>query len=205
MLKLIVVRHGQTQWNKTWRFMGKTDIELDADGISQAERLAHRLQAFAVDAVYSSGLSRAKRTAQLVADKHGKSVEISEGLREIDFGNWEGMGWKDIEGKFPSLLQQWRKTPASTPVPGGESFLQLRDRAMTALHQIIAKHTTASDQVVVVVSHGGTIRAMLSDMFGIPLDRSWRIMQDNTAVNIVEIYDGEVYLKLLNDTSHLSV
>ncbi|MBP2662381.1 MAG: pspA 1 [Firmicutes bacterium] len=200
MTRLIVVRHGQTLWNLERKYQGHSDIALTDKGIKQAEAVAARLAEEKIDAVYASDLSRAFKTAACIADKHGLTVHVVPALREIKFGDWEGLTYEQISEQWPGLLGKLWTTPDELQIPGGESFQQLKERAYTAIEKIVAAHP---DQTVIVVAHGGTIGTILCAMLDIHLNHVWSIRQDNTAVNIIEYYEGRPTITLLNCARHL--
>jgi len=200
LTKLILVRHGETIWNAEKKFQGHTDIVLSAVGLEQASLLADRLALEKIAAVYSSDLNRAFVTAETVARRHGLPVTGLPALREIKFGDWEGLTYTAIHEKWPSQLSGLFTSPSEIVIPGGESFHELKKRAADAIAELVAKH---QDETVVVVSHGGTIRTVFCSILDINLNHLWEIRQDNTAVNIVEYYDGRALIALVNDTHHL--
>lgn len=200
MTKLIIVRHGQTLWNLERKYQGHSDIALSETGLKQAMAVAERLAEESVDAVYASDLSRACKTAEHIAAKHNLTVTIVPELREIKFGEWEGLTYDEITEKWPGLLGKLWTTPDELEIPGGETFQQLKARAYTAIKKIVADHP---GQTVVVVAHGGTIGTILCAILDIHLNHVWSIRQDNTAVNIIEYYDGRPTITLLNCIRHL--
>lgn len=201
MTRLIVVRHGQTLWNLQRKYQGHSDIALSDTGLKQAEAVAERLAAETIDAVYASDLSRAFKTAECIAAKHNLTVNVVPELREIKFGDWEGLTYEEISERWPGLLGKLWTTPDELQIPGGETFQQLKERAYAAIKKIVADHP---DQTVAVVAHGGTIGTILCAMLEIHLNHVWSIRQDNTAVNIVDFYDGRPTMTLLNCVRHLN-
>lgn len=199
MTKLIIVRHGQTLWNLERKYQGHSDIALTDTGLKQAQAVAERLADEAVAAVYASDLSRAYKTAGYIAAKHNLTVHTVPELREIKFGDWEGLTYEEISVRWPGLLGKLWTTPDELQIPGGETFHQLKARAYTAIEKIVADHP---DQTVAVVAHGGTIGTILCAVLDIHLNHVWSIRQDNTAVNIIEYYDGRPTITLLNCVSH---
>ncbi|MCM0757079.1 MULTISPECIES: alpha-ribazole phosphatase [Sporomusa] len=199
MTKLIIVRHGQTLWNLERKYQGHSDIALTDTGLKQAQAVAERLAEEAIAAVYASDLSRAYKTAGYIAAKHNLTVHTVPQLREIKFGDWEGLTYEEISVRWPGLLGKLWTTPDELQIPGGETFHQLKARAYTAIEKIVADHP---DQTVAVVAHGGTIGTILCAVLDIHLNHVWSIRQDNTAVNIIEYYDGRPTITLLNCVSH---
>lgn len=197
MTKVILVRHGETDWNKNARFQGQTDVPLSETGRGQAERVAEKLADEKVFAIYSSDLSRAYETASIIAKQHGLEVKKSKALREINFGLWEGMDRQVITDEHRDLYQQWLDNPMETRTPQGENFIEVQSRALTALREIASEHP---NETVIVVAHGGLIKAVICEY----LDGGfWEFPQGNTAVNILEYKNGDFRFVTLNDLSHL--
>lgn len=198
--RLILVRHGMTEWNNEFRYQGHADINLNEEGFRQAEALREKLAGEKLAAVYSSDLSRAYNTAVVIVAPHGLPVQVCPDLREINFGAWEGLTYYDIEKNYPEQLKIWRQTPHLLQVPEGETFPLIRDKACACAEKIIAKHM---DETVLIVTHGGTIAAMICGLLGQPLEKMWEYKQKNTAVNVLRWEEGRFRLDVLNDVSHL--
>lgn len=201
MTKVILVRHGQTQWNLEMKYQGHCDIALTEKGMEQARLAAGRLAGEDISAIYASDLSRALRTAECIGEKHNLSVTAIPELREMNFGEWEGLTFEGMN----SLVKDERSTLFSHPdeviIPGGETFREVKERAMKALTKLVAQHP---DQTIVVVSHGATIRTILCAVLNIHLNHLWKIKQDNTAINMLEFYDENIMVSLVNDVHHLN-
>lgn len=200
MTKIIFVRHGQTLWNLEMKYQGHTDIALSQLGIEQAHRVSDRLNIEDFSAVYSSDLVRAYETANIIASKKNLTVMKDINLREICFGEWEGMTYAEINDKWPNALNQFFSDTTKITIPNGESFADLKKRSDIAINKILENH---KKETIVVVSHGATIRAMICSALNLPLDYVWRIRQDNTAVNMVEYHKNNNVVTLLNDIHHL--
>ena len=200
MSKLILVRHGETTWNIEMRYQGQTDISLTANGIDQAGKVAQRLAEEKVAAVYSSDLSRAFVTAAQIAAVHGLDVLTRQDLREISFGDWEGMTYDSLDLDGGGTGNRLFSHPAEIEIPGGETFFEVQQRMMEALRELAQRH---EGQTVVIVSHGAAIRTVLWDVLGMDLNRLWAIRQSNTAVNILEVLPQKVLVSLVNDVHHL--
>ncbi|MDD4600264.1 Phosphoserine phosphatase 1 [bioreactor metagenome] len=201
MTKIILVRHGQTIWNVEMKYQGQTDIDLTEKGIIQAQLVADRLAKEPLSAVYSSDLSRAFITAKAIAAKHTLQVIAVPELREINFGDWEGLTYTNINSGWPQTMNKLFTCPEEVIIPGGESFPQVKERATAALARIAHNHP---NETIVVVSHGGTIRTLICAALNIHLNYVWNIKQDNTAVNILEYHDNRIMVSLVNDTGHLT-
>ena len=197
MGKVILVRHGETDWNRNARFQGQTDVPLSETGKMQAEKVGERLADEHISALYSSDLSRAYETAQTIARSHNLEVRQDPALREINFGLWEGMSRDIIVGEHKDLYQQWLENPMETRTPDGENFFEVQQRALHSLRKIAESH---QDETVVVVAHGGLIKAVICEY----LDGGfWEFPQGNTAVNILEYHNDQFRFISLNDLSHL--
>jgi len=199
--KLFLVRHGETLWNHALRYQGHADVPLSRSGMDQARALAKRLAAQRFAAFYASDLQRAYATARILAEPHGATVHKVPELREINFGDWEGLTREEIIKLYPDLSRQWWSRPFDTRLPNGETLNEVAARAAGALQKIAVRHP---DDQVVVVAHGGTIRAGIARLINMDLNQYWRLRQDNAALNIVEMFaPGRAQLLLFNDTCHL--
>lgn len=200
MTRVYLIRHGQTIWNKEMKYQGHTDIALSDEGLEQARCVAKRLAKESLAAVYASDLSRAFVTAETIAESHGQTVTALPALREICFGDWEGLTYNGINEKWPDIMHDLYVYPENVIIPGGESFHILKERSSAAMQELVEKHP---NQTIVVVSHGGTIRTLICAALNIHLNHVWNIRQDNTAVNIIDYYEARTMVSLLNDTCHL--
>lgn len=200
MTKIIFVRHGQTEWNVLGRYQGQTDIALSPLGIEQAEKLAAHFPVDKIEAVYSSDLARAMKTASCVADRFGLTVEPRPELRELNFGDWEGLTYDEIVAKWPDALENFFQHPDVLEIPHGESFPKLRERALACVEEIVSRHP---DQTVAVFAHGAILRTILTAALHMDLQYVWTIRQFNTAVNIVTYTEHGTTVELINGTGHL--
>ena len=201
MTQLILVRHGQTAWNRQPRFRGRADIELDETGLAQAQATANKLSVFPVAAVYSSPLKRAMATAQPIADKLGLAVEPHHGLLDIYFGSWQGLTPQEARAQDSALLDTWLKAPHKVTFPQGEGLPDVRARVTGALDELVHKH---ENQTIVLVSHVVVLKVALCAILGLDNSHFWQIAQDTCAINIVNTKDGKYIVSLLNDTCHLN-
>jgi broad specificity phosphatase PhoE len=170
---LILTRHGETDWNRERRWQGQADTDLNEAGRQQARTLAARLAAEPVAAVYSSDLRRAYETATIVASPHGIGVAVDPRLREIDFGEWEGLTTPEIHSRYAEFVATWPPDDGA-PFPGGETYVAMGDRVVAALGEIARRHP---DSVVVVVLHGGPIRGALAHAAGISYGEQRRLRE----------------------------
>lgn len=201
MTKVVFIRHGQTEWNIAGRFQGQSDIELTDEGKQQAKLLAEHFPVERIDAVYSSDLQRAMFTAKAVADKFGLTVQPEKAFRELSFGDYEGLTYKEIAERDSKCLECFWTRPDLLHFPHGETFEQVQQRAIGRLKEILAVN---DDKHIVVVAHGAVLRTILATAMHIDLRYAWHIRQFNTAVSIVKYDDnGEAWVELINGTAHL--
>lgn len=200
MTRFILVRHGETTWNKEGRYQGQIDTPLSERGIDQGRRLAEALKTIPIDLCYASPLSRSYDTAKMCMEWHGGKIEIDHRLLEINHGLWEGKLSDEIAGDYGDLLAAWRTTVVDVTMPEGENIGQVRDRAMAALNEYALRH---SGKTVLVLAHDAVNKAVICDMLDIGLDHFWQIKQDNTCINVLEYQDGKWRMVLLNSTNHL--
>lgn len=159
-LKLFLVRHGETDWNKARRYQGRQDTSLNATGREQARLAGEKLKEFAPAALYASSLNRTMETAEIIGKIIGLCPQSEPRLQEIHFGEWEGRTYPEVLELFPLEVKMWRECPLETIIPGGETLKDVLVRTLDALNDIIAE--AAGD--VVVVTHGGPIRLLLCHM-----------------------------------------
>lgn len=203
MAHLLIIRHGETQWNRENRFQGSADIPLSDKGRAQARQVAAILKDKHLDAIYSSPLSRALDTAQAIA--HGRDLEIQvvDDLQEINVGEWSGKTWPEIRDIWPKLEREWTTNPlTSDPPPGGEHYEDFRKRCMDAMDSISAAHQD-SDQVA-IVCHGGVIRAIITALLGMPWETRGKIYTHNCSITRMRWQaGGKVIIDVFNDACHL--
>jgi broad specificity phosphatase PhoE len=201
MTRIVLIRHGQTEWNRVERFRGRADVLLDETGLAQAKATGRRVASqWQPVAVYSSPLSRAVKTAEAIAGRLGLLVQIHAGIADIDYGQWQGLTPDEVEERWPEVHHAWDTAPHAVRIPGGETLDEIRVRAMEAVNEIAAQHV---GQTVALVSHTVVNRVILLAVLGLGNDRFWRLRQDTCAVNVFEVDGGEFTLVSLNDTCHL--
>ncbi len=201
MVRIYLIRHGETQWNKSLRYQGHKDVPLSDKGLEQAKKVGLRLAGEKIDAVYSSDLSRAVETAKAIAGHHGLEVSTFQELRETNFGCWEGMTYPEIVAAYEQIMNDWRVKPLETKIPDGECLQEVVDRTNKMFWQLVEQH---QGQNIVIVAHGGTNRAIIAGILGMNFNDYWKLKQDNVCVNVVEVFEREkAILCHLNDTCHL--
>ncbi len=204
MTRILLARHGETEWNAVHRVQGWTDIPLSTKGLAQAEALADRLSHTPLVAVYSSDLSRAAQTAAPSAARHGISVQTVPELREKGFGKWEGLTQADLERDYSDLWHRYHiLRDLDARVPGGETWPQVRERLSAALRRILAAHP-GPEETVLLVGHGGSGRMVILDALQSPLATLLRLHLDNASLSRLDFRGaGDSRVMFLNDTSHL--
>lgn len=198
MSKLLLVRHGRTKLHQADRFWGSTDIALSNVGIRQMEQLRDRLAKEKINAVYSSTLSRARASAEIIASRHDLKITAYEELCECNFGYIEGLTFAEISKRYPKLagdLNDWK----TVAFPGGESLGDLDNRVRTFLKRL-DKHK--EKETVLIVAHGGTLRLIICHLLGLGLEHWLRFQVGLGSLSIIETYPQGTVLSLLNDTYH---
>jgi alpha-ribazole phosphatase len=200
IMRLLIARHGQTKHNLDHRYQGMTDAPLNETGRSQAVQLADRLAGEKIDVIYSSPLMRSVQTAELLAKIHKLDIKKDERLREISFGEWEGMSYDEIHRQSPDLLEKWINDPAHVPPPNGETLIQLATRVKSVVDEIKPQHVK---DTVLLVTHGGVIRTLLCLSLGLDLNRHAQFESATGSISELSFYEEGVSLKLFNGISHL--
>ncbi|WP_026886498.1 histidine phosphatase family protein [Clostridium beijerinckii] len=198
---LLLIRHGETDWNALGKFQGCTDIELSKEGIKQAQVLKNRLNG-TFDWIYASPLSRAFKTANILASITDKEVIIEPEIREINFGEWEGLTIQQISEKYPDVFKAWRTDKKESYICGGDSSIRNAvGRAKKCILDIVSKHR---GEKIVIVAHGGIIKAGLIGIFEWDMTMYHKIALGNTCINKITFNDDLMpMLVSLNDTTHL--
>jgi broad specificity phosphatase PhoE len=199
---IVLIRHGQTAWNREPRFRGQSDVPLEEFGLRQAEATARYVAArWPVVAVYASPLDRTMKTAKAIAQAQSLTAQPLDGLVDINFGQFQGLLATEAEQRHPELFHAWMEAPHTVHFPGGESLDVVRSRISAALDDVVARHP---DQAVALISHTVVNRVLLCVVLNWGNDRFWRLHQETCAVNVFDVKDdGTFTIVQLNDTSHL--
>ena len=179
---IILVRHGETLWNKERRYQGQMDSPLSPAGVTQAEQVATFLSIRPIDAVYSSDLQRALLTAESIAKHHQLRPVVDQRLREMSFGIWEGLTREEVREQYPDLWLRRGVHHLTTRIPQGELPGEVVERFKSFLAELTSD---SKQQTIVVVSHGGALRLILASLLGMPLEGSSCLRQSNTGVSEV--------------------
>ena len=204
MSRCFLVRHGVTDWNTVGRIQGQSDTPLNEAGHRQAHRLRLRLASVSFAAAWSSDLRRGSDTAAALLQGRNLRLQTMPDLREKHFGAWEGLTFREVEARYPDLYRNRLMSgdPAFAP-PGGESDLQLYARAGAVADRLLQAHAGRGGNLL-VVTHGGTLRALVARLLDLPAPKMWGFRFANAGLSVVSLFDdGSAVLDLLNDTSHL--
>ena len=199
MTEIILVRHGETEWNVAEIFRGRVDIELNETGIRQANLLAEYLNHVELDAVYSSPLKRALKTAQAIASYHNLETQVAPGLIDFDYGRWQGLPHQEVRDKYKELYTEWTNHPHQVRMPDGESLDDVRRRTMAVVDNILAKYKGK----VALVSHRVVNKVLICALLGLDNSHFWNIRQDTCGITSFIYQKGRFVLTDHNNTSYL--
>ncbi len=206
-VRLLLVRHGETEWNRQTKFQGQIDIPLNDNGRSQSCLAGEFLKEVELDFAVSSPMLRPKETAEIILHAHPQiELQLFDGLREIGHGLWEGKLETEIEQTFPGELEKWRTVPQEVQMPEGENLQQVRDRSIEAWQQIVSFALQKQLQTGLVVAHDATNKVLLCHVLGLDNQYFWNFRQGNGAVSVIDYpqgLDGLPVLQAMNITTHL--
>ncbi len=200
-MELILIRHGETDWNKGSVFRGHEDVRLNATGIAQADATAEVLKDRVFEAIYSSPLKRSLVTAKRIALPHEIIVRENDGLLDMNYGAWQGMKESTVQERWPTAYDRWMKTPTKMKFPGGESTKKAWKRVNTALREVLFTHGTGT---IVLVSHRMPIKFMTAYLLGKGFSGFPAVKHDPCAISVFGVEDRLSKPIILNDTSHLA-
>ncbi|MDB9510167.1 histidine phosphatase family protein [Kamptonema animale CS-326] len=202
--RLLLVRHGETDWNKAGKFQGQIDVPLNDNGREQSRRAAEFLKEVKLDFAISSSMLRPKETAEIILQHHPEvELQLNNELREISHGLWEGKFESEIEQSYPGLLDEWKTAPQNVQMPEGENLQEVWERAIVAWKNIVASASGTG----IVVAHDAINKAILCHLFGLEPEHFWKFKQGNGAVTVIDYPNGPEGLPVLqamNITTHLS-
>lgn len=201
MVKVILVRHGETEWNRLRRIQGgNSDTQLNQRGQQQAESLALRLKQEEIQAVYSSPLQRAQDTARAIAGYHQLPVGVEPSLKEIEVGELEGVSIAEVGKHLSQLLIRHSQGEELPRIPGGESLTEVQQRVWGTIQRLVSRH---GDGVLVVVSHYFSILTAVCSVLNLPLSQIDRLRLNSASISILTFDEQATRLTLFNDTCHL--
>ncbi len=206
-VRLLLVRHGETEWNRQGRFQGQIDIPLNDNGRLQAQKAGEFLKDVPVDFAVSSSMSRPKETAEIILQQHSQiELGLEDGLREISHGLWEGKFETEIEQEFPGELEKWRTIPETVQMPEGENLQQVCDRSVATWQSIVQVALDNQRQIGLIVAHDATNKTLLCHILGLSGKNFWNFRQGNGAVSVIDYpsgLNGLPVLQAMNITAHL--
>ncbi len=200
MRRIYLTRHGESKWNKFKKIQGQQDIDLTSKGKNQAKILAKRLKQEDIDIIFSSDLTRAYDTAQIVGNEINVDIIKLEELREIKFGPWEGVRTEELVNNYGEEYKLWLKTPHKFKFENIETVKELINRAYKALDIILDNNDFEN---ILIVSHGTFLKAILLVLLDLDISSFSKFAIDNVSLSIVECREYNNVLKLFNDTNHL--
>lgn len=207
-LRLLLIRHGETEWNRESRFQGIRDIPLNENGREQAQKAADFLKDININLAISSPMLRPKETAEIILQYHADlALDLQADLMEIGHGLWEGKLESEIEADFPGLLHEWKTSPETVQMPEGENLQQVWDRAIACWNERVSFYSVLPDKSLgIVVAHDAINKVILCYLLGLNPANFWNIKQGNGGVSVIDYPDGPdgiPVLQAINVTTHL--
>jgi len=199
-MELIIIRHGETSWNRERVFRGRRDIRLNSAGITQADATAKALEAKVFEAIYTSPLKRSLVTARRIAKPHEIAIREVDGFSDISYGAWEGLSVETVQREYPKLYERWIENPAKSRFTRGESMKRAWKRVNSALREVMWTHGTGT---VVIVSHRIPIKMMTAYLLHQKRDTIGTIRHDPCAMSVFKVKQRDSKPVILNDSSHL--
>jgi alpha-ribazole phosphatase len=201
MIRLLLARHGPTDWNATGHYQGHQDIALSAVGRHQAERLATCLAKEPIEAIYASDLQRTTATAVAAADRCHAPITPDGRLRELHFGDWEGLTYNEIRQRYYFWHAAWQADPAQTAPPNGETLVQLAERVGTFLAELLVDFLRS--RTILIVGHRGSLQVLLCLALGLPVSHRHKFNMEPASLSELHMYQEGAILIRLNDLHHL--
>ncbi|MCD6507567.1 histidine phosphatase family protein [Candidatus Poribacteria bacterium] len=201
-MTIMLIRHGETAWNVREVFRGRIDVELNETGVKQAELLGEYLSHENILAVYSSPLKRALKTAEMIAKHHDIDVEITEGLMDLDFGEWQGLPHETVKEGYGELYRKWLESPHEVRMPNGEGLDDVRERGVRLVEELIDEYGSG-ESIIALVSHRVVNKVLICALLGLDNSHFWNIKMDTCGITTFEYEKGRFVLTRHNDTSFL--
>ncbi len=198
-MDIVLARHGETAWNVEEVFRGRIDVELNETGIKQAQLLGAYLSDKKIEAVLSSPLKRALKTAETIAGYHKLEVEITPGLIDLDFGEWQGLPHLEVKDRYSELYQEWEHSPERVVLPGGESLDDVKKRVAGVVDEVITRY----GNMVILVSHRVVNKVLICALLGLDNSHFWNIRQDTCGITTFSYRNGRFILAEHNNASFL--
>jgi phosphoserine phosphatase len=199
MTTIMLIRHGETEWNKEEIFRGRADVELNETGLRQAQLLAEYLADEKISTMYSSPLKRALKTAEKISNYHDIPVNVAPELNDFDYGEWQGLSHVAVKEKYKALYEQWHDNPHLAKIPQGESLEDVRIRAFSLIANVIS----GNQGNIILVSHRVINKVLICAILGLDNSRFWDIKVDTCGITTFIFENGRFILVRHNDTSFL--
>jgi broad specificity phosphatase PhoE len=201
-MRLVLVRHGETEINRQGLALGRADVPLNERGRWQAQRVAQALRHEVIASIYASPLQRALDTARAIAGLHGLPVQVNQGLIEMDIGEAEGLAFTEVRSRYPDLMERWASSDGPhTAMPGGERLVDVQKRAWQAIQHLRRGH---EGETVVAVTHNFVILCLLTKALRMELAHFRRLRQAIAAISVLELEEENTLVLRFNDTCHLA-
>jgi len=200
LTRLVLVRHGESEWNHSGRYQGQLDTNLSELGRSQAARLAARVENERLDGILSSPLRRAMETASMIAYWHSSCVQVEPGLIEMDHGKWSGLLASQVAAEYGEALSLWQTEPARVQMPDGESIADVGERVWPVVEGLLSN---SSESTYLICSHDVPLRLIILRALGLDYAHFWRPRLDNASLTLVQFGTQGAAVVLANDTEHL--
>lgn len=212
MLRVLLARHGQTEWNAAGRFCGQADVGLSPLGVRQAQALAGRLAAEPIERIYISDLLRARQTVEPLLQQRAYPLVADRDLREISFGAWEGLSYAEIQQRDPQALAAWEADWVGQSPPGGESLNTLTLRVQDFFQRLQDDRALEDRRppqqdtppAVLLVAHGGSLQVLICLALGLPVQKYWKFRLGNAALSELRLGSYGATLHHLNENCHLA-
>ncbi len=201
MGRWLIVRHGETRWNEEGRLQGVSDIGLSEKGDRQAQMVARRLAGVPIDVAYTSDLTRARDTAQCILENRDLTLNSIPVLRERGYGIFEGLTVEERQQRYPAMFDASLVNDLDFAPTGGETPRQTIKRMSAFVADLGMRHP---DETVLIVGHGGSLRAAIIALMEFPLEANWRFVMANCGLSVIDTYPDNAVMRLYNDTSHLN-
>ena len=200
-MRLIIVRHGESEWNCVGRYQGQRDARLSELGLRQANALAQRLRHEPIDVIFTSPLQRAAKTAEAIARFHPEvPLEYAPEIMEISHGDWEGLLTKEVLERYGAGLREWHWHPTRAQMPNGESFSNILKRVLDFKERLVEQY---HERNVLLSTHDVVVKILVADALGMNMDRINRIWVTNASISVIEYSDDLPYLVSLSEACHL--
>jgi broad specificity phosphatase PhoE len=198
--EILLIRHGETDWNREKIFRGTHDVPLNDNGREQARLVEMALRSEKIDVAYTSPLSRAAETARIVLEPQHIEATMHEGLLDLSYGDWTGLKEPDVARQWPEELAEWKAHPHTARIPGGDMLKDVFDRVFNTMEAIARQHV---DETVVLFAHRVVNKLLIVGALGLSLDRFPVIIQGNCGINRLKWTESGYLIESINDTSHI--